>query len=79
MENLPKTFNTETVDKMARVTLNGGLVNKLDPQEEKLIAEYLAKNSVTKCPPAGVSGSETSRATNEFVAKTRREYRKTNK
>jgi hypothetical protein len=79
MDHLPRNFNTETVDKMARVTLNAGFHKDRDPEEEKLIAEFLAKNSVTKCPPAGVPGSETCRATNELVAKQRRTFRKKTK
>lgn len=72
-------FETETVDRMTRVTLNGGLVKKLDAEDADLVAEFLKKNSITKCPPAGVPGSEASRSTNELVAKQRRNYRKTNK
>lgn len=72
-------FNTETVDRMARVTLNGGMINRMDPEDARLVEEFLAKNKVTKCPPAGVTGNEASRSTNELVAKQRREHRKTNK
>jgi hypothetical protein len=72
-------FSTATVDRMTRVTLNGGLVKNLDDEEARLVAEFLAKNKVTKCPPAGVTGNEASRSTNELVAKQRRNYRKTNK
>jgi hypothetical protein len=72
-------FSTATVDRMTRVTLNGGLINRLDDEDARLVEEFLAKNKVTKCPPAGVTGNEASRSTNELVAKQRRNYRKTNK
>jgi len=79
MDHLPRNFDTSTIDNMSRVTLNGGFRKEKDAEEEKLITEFLAKKSVTKCPPAGVPGSETCRATNELVAKQRRAYRKKNK
>lgn len=76
MDHLPRNFQTSTVDKMARVTLNGGAVKPKDPEDEKLIAEFLAKKAVTKCPPAGVTGNEAVRATNEHIARERRKFRK---
>lgn len=43
------------------------------------IAEYIAKNGVTKCPPALAQGSEAKRALKEHVARERRQWRKENK
>lgn len=71
--------NAQTVDRMSRVTLNAGFIKDRDAEEDRLVAEFLAKNKVTKCPPAGVTGNEASRHTNEHIAKERRKFRKTNK
>lgn len=43
------------------------------------IADYIAKNGVTKCPPALAQGSEAKRALREHVAKKRRHWSKENK
>lgn len=74
---------SKTYENVARVTLNAGfstsVEDKLSRQERDMIQEYLEKNGPTDCPPALVAGGETCRATNEFVARKRREYRKKNK
>jgi hypothetical protein len=46
---------------------------------QEQIAEYIAKNGVTKCPPALAKGSEATRALKAHVAKERRQWRKDNK
>lgn len=64
------------------VTLNSGYStavstkDKITQEERDAIAAFYANGGkVEYCPPAGVSGNETVRATNEFIAKKRREYR----
>lgn len=64
------------------VTLNSGFsvavstTDKITKEEHDAIAAfYAAGGKVTKCPPAGASGNESVRATNEFIAKKRREFR----
>ncbi len=79
MDTLPRNFDTTYTDGSARVTLNGGSFKARDPEDDRLIAEFLAKNKVTKCPPSGLTGNEACRATNELVAKKRREFRKKTK
>ena len=79
MDHLDRNFNTQTVDRLTRVTLNAGFIKGSDPEDDRLVAEFLAKKKVTVCPPAGVTGNEASRHTNEHIAKERRKFRKTNK
>lgn len=79
MDNLTRNFDTTFTDRAKRVTLNGGFTKPRDEEDDKLIAEFLEKNSVTKCPPTGLTGNEACRATNELVAKQRRAWRKTKK
>lgn len=79
MDTLSRNFDTATVDRMTRVTLNGGYVKGHDPEDEKLIQDFLASKQVAQCPPSNVPGSEASRATKELIARKRREYRKANK
>ena len=48
-------------------------------EDQSLIDQFLASKQVTKLQPSGLSGNEASRATNEIIAKARREFRKANK
>lgn len=70
------TFDTQTVDRMARVTLNSGLINKLDDETARMIEDFIQKNGVKKLQPAGATGNEASRHTNERIAQARRDFRK---
>lgn len=62
------------------MTLNGGFSvargDTISSEDRALIDEFIRTKGVQKCLPAGVSGSESSRATNELVARKRREERK---
>jgi hypothetical protein len=79
MDTLTRNFDTSTVDRMSRVTLNGGFVKGMDNEDSDLIAKYLANNKVTPCQPAAAPGTEISRSTRGVVAAARRAYRAKNK
>jgi len=62
------------------MSLNSGFhqvsTNKLTEDELRMIAEYKARGGkITRLPPANVAESETVRATNESIAKKRKEFR----
>ena len=45
-------------------------------QIEAGVAEFLAKKTVTKCPPATLGGNEICLATRDLITKQRKEFRK---
>ncbi len=50
-------------------------IKDMDQKDKDLVAEFLSKHKVTKCPPSGLSGNEQSRATQDLIALRRREFR----
>ena len=48
---------------------------RLSEEERSMIDEFLKRKGVTKLPPAGLTGNEAARSTNELIARKRREFR----
>ena len=54
-------------------------IRRMNAEDKDLIAKFLLTKQIMKLPPAAAAGNEMSRATQDLVAKRRREYRKTKK
>ena len=54
-------------------------IRHMDAEDKDLIAQFLLTKQIMKLPPAAAAGNEMSRATQDLVAKRRREYRKAGK
>ncbi len=48
---------------------------RISEEERLMIEEFLKRKGVTKLPPAGLTGNEADRSTNELIARKRREFR----
>lgn len=62
------------------VTLNSQMIirnEKLSEETRKLIDDAVAKGNIEVLQPAGVDGSEVTRATRENIARARAAFRKT--
>jgi hypothetical protein len=79
MDLLPRNFNTDSTDRLTRVTLNAGSQKSIDAADQELINEFLRTKSVTVCPPSAVSGAPLSHKSRKHIAAERRAFRKKQK
>lgn len=50
-------------------------VRTLSATDKSMIDDFIARKGIEVLPPAGLTGNEATRATNELIARKRREYR----